>query len=68
MNLLVNSGHPFRELLKALAAFAADYPGLSVLTIILALLCMTFLVRLIYVCTFDDFHMGGNWREGRKVR
>ena len=68
MILLFNSGHPFKDLLKALAAFAADYPGLSVLAVILALLCMTLLARLVYVCTFDDFHMGGSWRGGRKVR
>lgn len=68
MILLVNSEHPFRELLKAIAGFAADYPGLSVFAIILALLCIAFFSRLAYVCMFDDYHMGGDWKNGKKVR
>lgn len=56
------------ELGNALVAFAADYPGLAAFTVLFALLCLAFLYRLLYNCLFNDYHMGGDWKDGKKVR
>lgn len=66
--MILHSEQSLRELLTVLAAFAADYPVLALFAILLSLLCMFVIARLAYNCIFNDYHMGGDWKNGHKVR
>ena len=60
--------HPLSEVVKILCGIAVERPGLAIFTILFTMFCMAFLNRLIYNCLFNDYHMGGDWKDGKKVR
>lgn len=66
--MIQHSEQPLRELLTALVAFAADYPVPALFAVLLSLLCIVVIARLAYNCILNDYHMGGDWRNGHKVR
>lgn len=66
--MILHSEQPLRELLTALAAFVTGYPVPALFAGLLSLLCLVVLARLAYNCIFNDYHMGGDWRNGHKVR
>ena len=55
-------------MVKILCGIAVERPGLVIFTILFALFCLAFLYRLVYNCLFNDYHMGGDWKDGKKVR
>ncbi len=66
--IFLYSEHPLWEVVELLWGIAVEYPGLAVFTVLFALLFLAFLKRLIYNCLFNDYHMGGDWKDGKKVR